>query len=186
MVAIHPLIKKRWSPRAMSSEPLSDEDMQSLFEAARWAPSSFNEQPWRFILCKAKTDSFDKAFSALVERNQSWAKNSSLLVITLSRTKFTRNDKPSTIHSFDTGAAWENLALEATNKNIVVHGMQGFDYEKIKTLFSIPELYKIEMMIAVGKPAPLDVLPDGLRSEEKPKDRKPLDSIISFDTFDFS
>lgn len=182
---IHSLIRKRWSPRAMSGEELSEDEFLPLFEAARWAPSSYNAQPWRFLITKRGTNSFDKLFSTLVEANQVWTKNASLLVLFLSRTRFERNDKPSITHSFDAGAAWENLALEGSHRHLAVHGMQGFDYEKARSLFAIPELYDIEMMIAIGKHGDKKNLPENLQKVESPKERKALDEIISLDQFKF-
>lgn len=182
---INPLIKNRWSPRAMSGEKLSTDEYMPLFEAARWAPSSYNAQPWRFLIAKTGTEAFDKLLVSLVEKNQLWAKKASLLVLLTSRKNFEHNDTPSISHSFDAGAAWENLALEGSYRNLVIHGMQGFDYSKVRKDFSIPEIYNVEMMFAVGKPGKVESLPENLQQVESPKGRKPLEEILAFGTFPF-
>ena len=124
---INPLILNRWSPRSMTGEALNDDDIMSLFEAARWAPSSYNNQPWRFIYAKRNSEHWNRFFNLLMEPNKVWAKNAAILVVVISRKNFEFNEKPAVTHQFDTGSAWENLALEASSRDIVAHGMQGFD-----------------------------------------------------------
>jgi len=122
---ISPLILNRWSPRAMTGEEIPDEELMTLFEAARWAPSSFNNQPWRFIYTKINSESWDRFFNLLGERNQAWvknAKNAGALVVVISRKNFEHNNKPSITHQFDSGSAWENLALQASSMDIVAQG----------------------------------------------------------------
>ncbi len=182
---INPLIKNRWSPRAMSGEEIKEEEFMPLFEAARWAPSSYNAQPWRFLIAKKGTDAYKMLFSTLVTGNQDWAKNASLLVLLATRRQFEHNDSPSISHSFDAGAAWENLALEGSDRKLVIHGMQGFDYSKAREIFSIPDVYSIEMMLAIGKPGKVESLPENLQKSEAPKSRKSLKEITSFGTFPF-
>ena len=148
---INSIFVNRWSPRAMSGEELSDEELMPLFEAARWAPSSYNEQPWRFIIGKKNTPSWDTLFDLLVEPNQAWAKNAAVLVVVISKKTLSRNEKPNKVHSFDAGAAWENLALQGAHDGIVVHGMGGFDYDKAQQVLAIPDDYQVEAMIAIGK-----------------------------------
>ena len=125
---INPLFVNRWSPRAMSGEEISHDDLMGLFEAARWAPSSYNNQPWRFIYAMRNTDHWQRLFSLLVDGNKIWAQNAAVIVAVISRKNFEFNEKPAITHQFDAGAAWENLALEATTRGLVTHGMQGFDY----------------------------------------------------------
>src|SRR4029078_11894902 len=125
---INPLILNRWSPRSMSGEALNDDEIMSLFEAARWAPSSSNNQPWRFIYAQRNSEHWNRFFNLLMEPNKVWAKNAAILVVVISRKNFEFNEKPAVTHQFDTGSAWENLALEASSRDIVAHGMQGFDY----------------------------------------------------------
>jgi len=175
---INPLILSRWSPRSMTGEEISGEELMSLFEAARWAPSSYNNQPWRFIYAKRNTKPWDNLFSLMVEFNQSWTKNAAVLVVVISRKNFEHNNNPSVTHSFDTGAAWENLALQASSMGLVTHGMQGFDYEKAKKELGMPEDYSVEAMIAIGKRGRKEDLPKELQERETPSIRKPLKDII--------
>jgi nitroreductase len=120
---INPLILHRWSPRSMTGEELDEDTIMSLFEAARWAPSSYNNQPWRFIYAKRNTLHWDKLFNLLAEPNKVWTKNAAVLIVVLARKNFEHNEKYSITHQFDAGAAWESLALEASSRGIVVHGM---------------------------------------------------------------
>ena len=180
---INPLILSRWSPRSMTGEELGDDDIMSLFEAARWAPSSFNNQPWRFIYAKRNTEHWDRLFNLLVDGNKTWAKNAALLAVVISRKNFEFNEKPARTHQFDTGSAWENLALEASSRGIVAHGMQGFDYEKAKTELGIPADFEVMAMIAIGKRGPKENLPTELQDKEKPNDRKALKDIIMEGTY---
>jgi nitroreductase len=175
---INPLILNRWSSRSMTGEELGNEDIMSLFEAARWAPSSYNNQPWRFIYAKRNTEHWDRLFNLLADGNKTWAKNSALLVVVISRKNFEYNEKPARTFQFDAGSAWENLALEAYSRGIVAHGMQGFDYEKARVDLEIPTDFEVMAMVAIGKKGPKEILPPGLQEKEKPTDRKPLKDII--------
>lgn len=175
---INPLILNRWSPRAMTGEDLDNEEIMSLFEAARWAPSSYNNQPWRFIYAKRNTEHWERMFSLLADGNKSWAKNSALLVVVISRKNFEYNEKPARTHQFDTGSAWENLALEAFSRGIVAHGMQGFDYDKARSDLEIPIDFEVMAMIAMGKKGPRENLPPELKEKEQLTDRKPLKDIV--------
>jgi nitroreductase len=175
---INPLILNRWSPRSMTGEELGDDDIMSLFEAARWAPSSYNNQPWRFIYAKRDTKHWDRLFNLLAEANKIWTKNAALLAVVISRKNFEYNEKPARTHQFDAGSAWENLALEASSRGIVAHGMQGFDYEKARVELGIPIDFEVMAMIAIGKRGPKENLPSELQDKEKPTDRKPLKDII--------
>lgn len=186
--ADHPIDKlflDRWSPRAMSGEPVSHEELMVLFEAARWAPSSYNNQPWRILYAHRNTEYWPLFFHLLVEGNQAWAKNAGALLLFISRTTFDFNGKPSITHSYDTGAAWENLALQGSLKGYVVHGMQGFDYERARTALDIPEGFQIEGMAAVGFPASPEVLSEQLRTKETPSDRRKLEQTICEGPFCF-
>ncbi len=176
--SIHPLILCRWSPRSMSEKEMSHEELLCLFEAARWAPSSYNNQPWRFLYAKRNTAHWDKFFNLMVPFNQSWAKNAACLVVIISKKTFDHNGKPCDTHSFDTGAAWMSLALEGTHKGYVVHGMQGFDYAKAKTVLNIPDDYQVEAMVAIGKPDSRERLPKDMQDNEVPSGRRPLSEII--------
>jgi nitroreductase len=175
---INPLILNRWSPRSMTGEALNDDDIMSLFEAARWAPSSYNNQPWRFIYAKRNTKHWDRLFNLLMEGNKIWAKNAALLVVVISRKNFEFNEKPAITHQFDAGSAWENLSLEASSRGMVAHGMQGFDYKKAGVDLGIPPDFEVMAMIAIGKKGPKEILPPELQEKEKLTDRKPLKEII--------
>ena len=162
----------------MSGEEISDTELMRLFEAARWAPSSYNGQPWRFIYAKRNSEYWDKLFNLMVDFNKSWAKNAAALVVIISRKNFEHDDKPSVTHQFDAGAAWENLALQGETQGLVTHGMQGFDYDKARRDLSIPDSFDVMAMVAIGKPAPKEILPTDVQQREQASDRKPLAEII--------
>ena len=171
-------ILNRWSPRSMTGESISYQTLLSIFEAGRWAPSSYNNQPWRFIFAMRKTLQWKKLFDLLVEFNQSWAKNASVLCVVISKKTFEFNNKNSRTHHFDTGAAWENIAIEATSKGYVAHAMEGFDYEKTKHTLKIPSDYEVLCMFAIGVQGEKTNLPDSLQEQEFPSERKPLSEIL--------
>ena len=175
---IEPLLLDRWSPRAMSGEPISREELMRLFEAARWAPSSFNAQQWRALYAHRETEHWPVFFNLLVEANKVWAKNAAVLVVYISRKTFDHDNEPSVTHSYDTGAAWENFALQGFRQNLVVHGMEGFDYERARVDLGIPDEFQIEAMAAVGRPGPKELLPERLQKRESPNDRRKLRESI--------
>jgi nitroreductase len=184
----HPVDKiflDRWSPRAMTGEAIPHEAIMSLFEAARWAPSSYNNQPWRILYATRNGAHWQMFLGLLVPGNQVWAKNAAALLLFISKKTFTFNGKPCITHSFDTGAAWENLALQGWLAGYVVHGMQGFDYERARTELSIPDDYHVEAMAAVGRPASPEVLPEQLQAKEGPSDRRKLEETICEGPFCF-
>jgi len=183
--SIEQLLLDRWSPRAMSGEEISDEELMRLFEAARWAPSSFNAQQWRALYARRGTEHWHPFFELLVDANKSWAKNAAVLVLFISRTTFEYNDEPSITHSYDTGAAWENFALQGWRLGFVIHGMEGFDYERARVELRIPEEFQVEAMAAVGKPAPKEVLPEKLQKRESPSDRRKVTDSICEGPFRF-
>jgi nitroreductase len=175
---INPLILSRWSPRSMTGEEITDDELMSLFEAARWAPSSYNNQPWRFIYAKRGTPEWKTIYDLMVKFNQEWTQNAAVLVVVISKNTFDHNGKPAITHSYDTGAAWMSLALQGHDLGLVVHGMQGFDYDKAKKDLKIPDDYTVEAMIAIGKLAPPDKLPKEIAEKEVPSDRRPLEEIV--------
>ena len=175
---IDSLFLNRWSPRAMSGESLSNDEMMRLFDAARWAPSSYNNQPWRFLYATKDTEHWKLFYNLLSDPNKTWAKNASVLMVVVSKKTFDYNDKPSITHSFDAGAAWENLALQGTLSGLVIHAMQGFDYERARDELGIPDDYSVEAMIAVGKPGKKEDLAPPLQEMEIQSDRRPLKDII--------
>jgi nitroreductase len=179
--ADHPidrLFLDRWSPRALSGESIALEDLMVLFEAARWAPSSYNNQPWRILFARRDSEHWPLFLSLLVESNQAWASKAAALLLFISKTTFDHNGKPARTHSFDTGAAWENLALQGMLRGYVVHGMQGFDYDRAKTALEIPDEYQVEAMVAVGLPGAMETLPERLQAMESPNDRRPLEQTV--------
>jgi nitroreductase len=175
--ADHPIDKifvDRWSPRAMSGEAIAEHDLMVLFEAARWAPSSYNNQPWRILYARRDSEHWPLFLDLLVQSNRTWAEKAAALLLFISKTTFDHNGKPARTHSFDTGAAWENLALQAMSRGYVAHGMQGFDYERAKTALNVPDEYQVEAMAAIGKPGSRESLPEKLQAMETPNDRRPL------------
>ncbi len=186
--ADHPVDKlflDRWSPRALSGEPLAEEELLTLFEAARWAPSSFNNQPWRILYARRDTEHWPVFFGLLAEGNRVWATDAAALLLFVSKETFDYNGKPYPTHSFDAGAAWENLALQASLRGLVAHGMQGFDYERARAELNIPEGFRVEAMAAVGRPGSIERLPEKLRERETPSDRKPLGETVCEGPFSF-
>ena len=161
----------------MSGEAIEDHELQSLFEAARWAPSCFNEQPWRFLYARRDTSDWDVFYALMVEGNQHWARRAAALVVVVSRRTFERNDEPSRTHSFDAGAAWQCFALQGSALGLVVHGMAGFDYEAARVALEIPDHYQVEAMIAVGRPGRIEDLDPRLQEREHPSDRRPANEI---------
>lgn len=175
----------RISSRAFSKERLSEEELFALFEAARWAPSSYNNQPWRFIYVRNGDKEWETFFNVLVDFNKSWCKDADTLVLVISKNNFEKNNKPSVTSRFDTGAAWMSLALEAHLRNIVAHGMEGFDYKAIKEKLRIPDTFTVEAMVAIGKQGNIEELPKELKEKETPSLRKPLNEIIARGNFSF-
>lgn len=182
---IEPLLLDRWSPRAMSGEEISTEELMRLFEAARWAPSSFNAQQWRALYARRGTEHWSTFLGLLVESNKAWAKNAAVLVLFISRITFEYDNDPSVTHSYDTGAAWENFALQGFSHGLVVHGMEGFDYDRAKAELKIPEGFRVEAMAAVGKPGAKETLPEKLQAKESPNDRRKLAQSICEGPFRF-
>lgn len=176
---VDPRFVERWSPRAMSGESLPEEELMRLFEAARWAPSSYNGQPWRFIWARRDTQHWGRFLDLLVEFNRGWAKHAAALVVICSRDTFEHNDEPTRTHGFDTGAAWMNLSLQGAAMGLVVHGMEGFDYERAASELGVPEGHTVEAMCAVGRPGPIEDLPEDARERERPSDRKPVEEIAA-------
>ncbi len=176
---ISPLLLNRWSPRSMTAEALGDDELFALFEAARWAPSSSNGQPWRFIIARRQhQEYFEKLLSFLVPPNQAWAKNAAALAVVASRSTFEYNNQPAITHAFDTGAAWENLAIESARRGLVAHGMAGFDYQRAKLELAIPEEFEVHAMLAIGRRGNPDALPEKLKNAEHPNVRRPLREIL--------
>jgi nitroreductase len=177
---IHELIRNRWSPRAFDGRPVEHEKLRSVFEAARWAASSYNAQPWFFIVAtKEDRDSYNKILDCFVEFNQGWAKGAPVLALSVARMQFEHNGAANAHAFHDVGQAAANLALQATALGLQVHQMAGILPEKAREVFGIPEGYQAVAGFAIGYPGDPTGLPDKLREQEHaPRSRKPLDSFV--------
>lgn len=180
---INDLILNRWSPRSMTGGELSEAELMPLFEAARWAPSSGNAQPWRFIYARRSSPSWARFVALLNEGNKVWAQDAAALVVIISRKKNETTSQPSRTYQFDSGAAWQNLALEAASRGLVAHAMAGFDYEVARKELGVPEVFDIMAMVAIGRRGPPEKLPIKLQEREAPNDRRPLAELVMEDGF---
>jgi nitroreductase len=178
---INPVFMERWSPRAFTGEPIGEADLMRLIEAARWAPSSYNSKPWRFLFARRDTPAWPKFLGLLNPFNQSWAQSASALLVLVSNSVMIPpgQDKPvpARSHSLDAGAAWMALALEAIHAGWFTHAMVGFDVDRAFTELDVPAGYRVETAIAIGRKADAAGLPDALRAREVPNDRLPLSAI---------
>ena len=177
---IDPSFLTRWSRRSFSGEPVADADLGSIFEAARWAPSSSNVQPWRFLFAKAGTPNFELFWQQLMPFNQPWARKAGVLIAVLSHTKMDRQGTiiESPNHAFDAGAAWQNLALQAHKLGYNTRAMFGFHHEQARAALHVPADYAMQAFIALGKPGPVEELPADYQSREVPTTRKPVAEIV--------
>jgi flavin reductase (DIM6/NTAB) family NADH-FMN oxidoreductase RutF/nitroreductase len=175
----------RWSPRAFAESEIDDHVLMSFFEAARWAPSSMNAQPWRFIYVKSGEPGWQPFLSALSGTNRSWAFKASALIAFVSKQtlEFGGKDVASPTHSFDTGAAWMSFSLQASLSGWHTHGMAGFDGERLRRSLAIPENFNIDAVAAIGKIGDGADLPEHLQAREVPSDRKPLAELVFNGTF---
>lgn len=182
-VTAHPIqstLVARWSPYCFSDRPVATADLQSLFEAARWAASSFNEQPWRFLVAQRKdADAFAAALSCLAEANQAWAKHAPVLVLTVISTRFSHNGKPNRVALHDLGLAAAGLTVEATARGLCVHQMAGILPERVREVYGVPEGYEPQTAIAIGYASDGAGLPEELRQRDQiERTRKPLGAIV--------
>jgi nitroreductase len=186
---INPLFLQRWSARAFTNETISREQLLGLFEAARWAPSAYNAQPWRFIYALKDSPQWSSFLDLLIEFNRSWASKAAALVFIVSRTQFQAPGKdtasPFPTHAFDSGAAWASLALQAQDTGWSAHAMAGFDQLRAREVLGIPDDYAIQAAIAIGRPGNPESLPEGLRAREFPSHREPLEQLIAEGRFNF-
>lgn len=171
------LFWRRWSPRAMSGEEITRDELMTLFEAARWAPSAFNAQPWHFLFARRNTPHWNLFFNVLDEGNQRWCRNAAVLIAVISKGRHGHGS----VHpaSFDAGAAWMSLALEGEILGLVVHAMKGFDDVRARTALAVPADWIIEAMVAAGRHGAVADLPEEKRAEEFPKGRKPVGEFVS-------
>lgn len=184
---IEEIFLKRWSPRAMDSSPVDTDALNCLFEAARWAPSTYNEQEWRFVYAHRDTDHWQDFFDLLVEANQDWCQRAGVLILAFSRTTFSRNGRPNPVHEFDTGLAVENLLLQAAAMGLVAHAMAGFDRGQSKRALGIPDGFEPHCMIAIGHPGnPADLPENYEKMDQNPSGRKPISQIACEGKFSFA
>jgi nitroreductase len=177
---IHDLLRRRWSPRAFADRPVEVDKLRSLLEAARWAPSSYNEQPWAFIVAtKHQAEDFAKVLGCLVPGNQAWAKAAPVLMLSFARLSFERNQQANRHAYHDVGLASANLTFQAMADGLVVHQMAGIEVDKIRTTFAVPQGWDPVSGIAVGYPGDAANLPEQLRQRElTERVRKPLSSFV--------
>jgi nitroreductase len=170
-MSLHPVIAERWSPRGFSDRPIEPETLQTLFEAARWAASCFNEQPWRFVVAtKTEPQQFDRILGTLMPQNQTWAKTAFALAVSAGKKTFTHNGAPDRFGLHDAGAALATLMTQATADGLYVHAMGGFDAARARTEFAIPEDFEVGAAFAIG------YLADGLKPG--PRSRRPLNELV--------
>jgi len=182
---VHQLIRERWSPRAFAGQPVPPQILQSLFEAARWAPSSNNEQPWSYIVATKDDEvNFDKMLGVLVEFNATWAKNAPVLAIAVAELEFAKNHAANRNAQYDTGAATALLSVQATAQGLAVHQMAGFDPEKARHAFGIPAGWEAIAALAIGYPGDPESLPAKLKDRElAPRQRKPISEFVMTGTW---
>ena len=179
---VDPLFLERWSPRAFDGSDIPDEDLLTIFEAARWAPSAFNSQPWRFLYAKTGDPNWARFLSLLIPWNQGWAHSASVLIYILSDTLpfVDKAGEPATshTHSFDSGAAWVCLALQATRMGYHAHGMSGVDFERARIELGVPERFRIEAAAVIGRIGDPAMLDEKLRAREVPSGRKSVAEFV--------
>jgi nitroreductase len=176
---VEDLIRQRWSPRTYADKEVPAAELKRLFEAARWAASSSNEQPWRFLVGRRGDETYQKIFNALVEFNQTWARSAPVLILAVAKMTFTQKGTPNRYGLHDTGAAMANLALQATADGLHTHSMAGFDNEQMRASFAIPSDYELGAVTAIGYFGDPENLPEHLRKMEvSPRQRKPLEEFV--------
>jgi nitroreductase len=177
---LHELVSNRWSPRSFSSQPVPREKLGSLLEAARWAASSRNEQPWRFIVVtRENAEAFGRAFSCLMEGNQQWNHNIPVLLFGIAKRTWSHNSTPNAYGWYDLGQAVANLAIQAVAEGLAIHQMGGFHKHRVRELFAIPDDYEPVVAVAIGYQGGLDALSEDQRQREtSPRSRKPLSELV--------
>jgi nitroreductase len=175
-----PILHRRWSPRAFADRDVAPADLAKVFEAARWAASSYNEQPWRFLVGERNSLTHKKIFDALIPFNQLWAVHAPVLILGVAKTKFSHNDAPNRVALYDLGAASSYLTLQAAALGLATHQMAGFDAEAVRKAFEIPENYAIGAVIALGyQGEPANLQNEQLIAQEvAPRQRKPLGEFV--------
>lgn len=177
---LHPLIQKRWSPRAFSNKQISDKEVQQLFNAARWAASANNEQPWIYAYALKNTPGFDKLWNCLAPGNQPWTKSAAVLIVTMKRNNYEKNGKLNLLAEHDLGLANSQLILQAMHQNIFSHFMAGFDKDKIKTKLTLEKNIEPVCMLALGYLGNKEQLVEPYKSREgAPRNRKSIQEFIT-------
>lgn len=177
---VSPQFPARWSPRSFTGREVTVAEMMTLLEAARWAPSASNQQPWRLIWARRGEDSFAAIHSALAPGNQIWAGQAGALIVVASKDTVTNRDGADVANrtaGFDAGAAWVSMALQAQYMGLAAHAMGGFDKESLAAVVGLPVDHTLHCVVAVGEQGPADALPEDLRAREKPSGRKPVEEI---------
>jgi nitroreductase len=178
---IEPLFLQRWSPRAFTGEAMPQAELMRIFEAARWAPSSYNSQPWRYLYAHRDTPHWETFLGFLNEFNRSWASRAAVMIVAVSKSTMrppgAEHDIPSHSHSFDAGAAWAQLALQATAIGWHAHAMVGFDIPKAFAELNVPDGYRVEAAIVLGRQGDKAILPEMLQQREAPSGRDPVPSF---------
>jgi len=182
---IHPLLKKRWSPRAFDDKPVNKEVLQRILEAAQWSPSSFNEQPWRFLVGIKGDNTWDKIVETLVEFNLKWAKLAPVLIMSMGKKTLTRNNKPNKVFIYDVGQSVAHITFQVMEEGLYMHQMGGFDAQMATELFQIPEDYQPLTVMAIGYAGSAELLTDEeMRNDERAeRKRKELTDLVFQDTF---
>lgn len=178
-IPVEDLLLRRWSPRSFADRPVTEEQLRSIFEAASWAASSYNEQPWRFLVGRKGDETWQKIFDCLLPLNQAWAKSAPVLYATWMKTTFTHNGHPNGVAMHDVGAASANASLEATALGLHTHGMAGFDKDRLREAFGVPDGFEPVACWALGYLGDPEALPESLREmERKARVRKPLGEVV--------
>jgi len=167
----------RWSPRSISKKGFTKRKLMTLFEAARWAPSGSNVQPWRFLYSMNGDKNWKKFVGLLVDFNKMWAVKAGALIVVVSK-KTDNEGRKSNTHSFDAGAAWENLALQSRMNGLVTHGMAGFDYKKARKVLKVPTDFVVQAMIAIGTQGNIEDIPERMQKQESPNKRNALKDMV--------
>ena len=187
---VDPQFIQRWSPRAYSNEAISQAELMSLFEAARWTPSTSNTQPWRFVYALGGSGDFEAMCGTLAPANRAWAQRASALIAVVSATATvapgSEESKPLPMHAFDTGAAWMSLALQAHLMGWSTHAMGGVDRDALRRLLAVPEAFALHCVVAVGRQGDKAMLDETQQAREAPNARQPLSAMVCEGRFGFT
>ncbi|ATE62447.1 nitroreductase family protein [Thauera sinica] len=187
---IDPIFTARWSPRAFTGETIGESELLGLFEAARWAPSSNNSQPWRYVYARRDSAAWPGFLDLLAERNRLWAQQAAALVVLVTKTTHRRqardDPKPLRTHALDAGASWASLAFQAVHAGWRTRAIGGFDRDRAREVLGVPAGFEVQIAIAIGRQAEAATLPDDFREQERPNQRLPLERIVAEGRFSFT